>query len=1280
MQEFNIGICPRSRHLLAALGSYITTHQTRFPVPNHDMAEKDDQGSSSGLPWYPPPSHSGSSSTSSGEDEDGLDRSLIPGPAELGAQTGDGGGPAIRDVNTATGLGIPLESDTPELEGVGVYAPSGPGTPRTPFFRPRRGLQSPRSPNAAVFLQFARRTSGATTGGFRASNFRSHGIMTMPAEADLYSANPELPSFHEEGKDPEYGLLGDVTTPKRDGMLDRVDPHSLLRTRIGAANDDIRHAWERFLTYYDIAMEGKCDALLKLVGAIERLDQVQDHVSGLEGKVNSLGAENSRQLGMLESLEKMVSDERERARQLGVEKGVMAREKDKLERCFKEANAERDAQLKTLEEMIADWETLSGRSDTSSQTRGDADPESRFESIREAFRQAHMASKLKEATLKRLEAQRDDLLRQGTKMSTFSGSSGDRSNAGEARELESDLQHHGPKEGSHAPWWEADYPTEPIMPSSSEGPQTEVERLEGELGQYRARCLSLQEKVDDLKGRLDAQAVEAAQEKLEHTKSLDEIANSMNDIDAIVSRVVAASQSSRGAESASGNPQESLLPQEFVRDVEAAHSEALQSSRAVMDEIKAKIADLVKRVSTELAEAKATHAEEKRQVLEEVTQYIATINAWIQTHQEMEGNQGLIEDELDALRQQVNSQQQVFHEIGQQVRHQRSRVEAARSSSRHIGTSSTSSTIPRPKSISGGPSGGSASDAGPDEVWALREARKLIEQLKSSGLVEAAVRACGEKLSALRKRLSERDPDTPTERLLTALEKLLMESSQTDIENDSSDFHTKLDKYDRDLKSLLELEQFAPKESESDRALLLGIEAKLEAAGALQMKQTRLMNECKDYREKNAPPPLTASQSEELVRLISNLLASNGGSWSQADLAGQDRDSPMSQLVSRIRRMLSVPFLAERQRELRDCIRRQGVLVEELVGDADRVAVLAQHAGEDIKALHSLRERGWSPSTGYDDLAYVIQAKQERRGRDLERLKVYTEGYLSFLDMTQEEVTDFLETTSAADRHHAGGLLSETLFRLHGSGGTSPHGGAACFCTLLRFFLPRVYYSTVIGGCCAESSRIAHNDSGDGDDAVEPVCQGHHGHGVLTSSSRAWTTVCRAMTAITWLILLALMQPYNLATSAWGALSFLFGMPVYVWWLLSGTPTGSQDQNRGEREGQKHDEDQEEEAPLPTPNRPLSRLPEPATLVGAGVTIFLFIAWLSYAAVVAERRLWVGDNDWRYGYVLDLTSGRPLPYAGWSPVRVDYRLVYEPVWEAVAGWAHGLFSWRRYIS
>ncbi|KAM7190567.1 hypothetical protein V8F20_009700 [Naviculisporaceae sp. PSN 640] len=111
--------------------------------------------------------------------------------------------------------------------------------------------------------------------------------------------------------------------------------------------------------------------------------------------------------------------------------------------------------------------------------------------------------------------------------------------------------------------------------------------------------------------------------------------------------------------------------------------------------------------------------------------------------------------------------------------------------------------------------------------------------------------------------------------------------------------------------------------------------------------------------------------------------------------------------------------------------------------------------------------------------------------------------------------------------------------------------------------------------------------------------------------------------------------------------------------------------------------------PKITPPRP----PSPPAIVGSLVSLFIIYTILTYLACLAERRVWASSNvTWRHAYLRDLELSqvaaaqqsprwsspsyiksvfKPAPtqkvdayvntaYPGWSPAKVDYRLLYAP--------------------
>lgn len=116
------------------------------------------------------------------------------------------------------------------------------------------------------------------------------------------------------------------------------------------------------------------------------------------------------------------------------------------------------------------------------------------------------------------------------------------------------------------------------------------------------------------------------------------------------------------------------------------------------------------------------------------------------------------------------------------------------------------------------------------------------------------------------------------------------------------------------------------------------------------------------------------------------------------------------------------------------------------------------------------------------------------------------------------------------------------------------------------------------------------------------------------------------------------------------------------------------------------------------PNITPPRSPSPPTILGSLLSFFVIYTVLTYLACLAERRVWTSANStWKHAYLRDLelsriaavdytvqqsrtppsfiknvfTSSSPVPktgvdtgmntaYPGWSPAKVDYRLLYAP--------------------
>ncbi|KAK3395520.1 hypothetical protein B0T20DRAFT_358872 [Sordaria brevicollis] len=72
-----------------------------------------------------------------------------------------------------------------------------------------------------------------------------------------------------------------------------------------------------------------------------------------------------------------------------------------------------------------------------------------------------------------------------------------------------------------------------------------------------------------------------------------------------------------------------------------------------------------------------------------------------------------------------------------------------------------------------------------------------------------------------------------------------------------------------------------------------------------------------------------------------------------------------------------------------------------------------------------------------------------------------------------------------------------------------------------------------------------------------------------------------------------------------------------------------------------------------------------SSLVGFTATLLFIAMSLTYYAVLQERRVWLNANDWRRPYLRSLMGREPYP--GWSPMKVDHRLWFEPPLEYLLG-------------
>jgi hypothetical protein len=1106
-------------------------------------------------------------------------------------------------------------------------------------------------------------------------------------------------------------LLPQITEPPRVGLLERADFMQLLEAHTGN-EARILALWERLMVCYDVAMRGRRAALLALADAYNKTEEEEERDMELKQKLRALTEEKEDLIRNIEVHEARDWQQQKQIANLEDNNRILLRDGSAFKARYERITAAQEKQLEELEVTIARWEASTGVPTTRWAPRDKDDHETRFQSVRRALEEAREATAMSNARNRLLQDKCNALeqavaeIVQRPKSQEMSPSVvselESRSTQLELQnqvlknELEAERARAAEREKKHADLVARLTSQSEVQPQQQEAGD---DRLTNEAALYREKCASLERTVDELQQKIADQAVKAAHDKQEYKANMEELENTINDLHATITGAIGGLDNAPAASSSSGNVQAPLLPEEVIRDIEAAQLQTIQSNQAVMDEIRATINALVEQVTAEMADAKAAHLEGAQQILEELRKLTVTADSWIQDHQTLEENQGLIHGELDALRQLAQSNLHTFQEIGQQVQRQSSQVEAAKTISQQ-----STHFEQRPGLLYFSRSKGLTLDASDNEIAYLEAVASLISRMKvpregTAGL-DAATRSWADELSLLQQGLSAVEPDTPAEDLMAEFASDVDSFLEQGVENDPTMFYAVLDNYDKLFDGLLKLQSYIPQPPAAEQELLDKIEKKIEkkidAAEEVRERHARLMMEYQAQQAQHPPHVLNSDQSAELLRLVSDFLETTGGKWNWSAPADQETLASVEELYLQIQKALVHPSLMERRRELLAGIARQEAQLAELQEDIPKVKAQADDMAQRLAAFDRLQLKGRGGQTPDDQaLDKAFRAGLKRHETRLRREQHYNQARHDRLEAKRVDVQDFLNKETVLDRHRAQRLLAETLLRLQSSGPPGQHNDAICFCTLLRYFFPRAYYSNITDGCCgggeeklipsSASPDATHNDGGS---AVVPSCHGnHHGHGLL-GSTPIWTSLCHILTAFAWLVFLVLVQPHTLLTTLAYLQSLLLTLPIYLYRLTAHTASRARHRllrARRVRPSQAAAWTREllsssaRQLKLQRPKLALPPVPEASTLVSAAVFSFLLYAVLSYVAVAVERRIWMGDNDWRYAYVLDITSGRPLPYPGWLPMRVDYRLVTQRVWIWFAEGVHGFFEWRRAV-
>ncbi|KAK3365237.1 hypothetical protein B0T24DRAFT_639609 [Lasiosphaeria ovina] len=305
--------------------------------------------------------------------------------------------------------------------------------------------------------------------------------------------------------------------------------------------------------------------------------------------------------------------------------------------------------------------------------------------------------------------------------------------------------------------------------------------------------------------------------------------------------------------------------------------------------------------------------------------------------------------------------------------------------------------------------------------------------------------------------------------------------------------------------------------------------------------------------------------------------------------------------------------------------------------------------------------------------ADVLKARIARlaeRGQNLAEEKNALKMRINQLLSHKERLTFILNKEERDERLKYQELLLQSLVKDRGLEVIGRHQEDLCFCSLFRYFFPEAYDATVHGGCCAGGGLQNYDEQ----EEINAVCQGHHGHGSLAAYGYVWVSSCQVLTAVAWLTMLLLIQPYNLVKTGVFGLSVLVGLPGYLlrmawfgvryaWYRLADLWRRRRHRRRLRLEGPPWlDVDAELKRQRP-PQKPrpwwLGNRPTAAAVVGSALSLGAAFTMLAFLAVREERNLWIQATDWRFAYLGDIYRAKPYP--DWSPINVDFRLLLDPI-------------------
>ena len=290
---------------------------------------------------------------------------------------------------------------------------------------------------------------------------------------------------------------------------------------------------------------------------------------------------------------------------------------------------------------------------------------------------------------------------------------------------------------------------------------------------------------------------------------------------------------------------------------------------------------------------------------------------------------------------------------------------------------------------------------------------------------------------------------------------------------------------------------------------------------------------------------------------------------------------------------------------------------------SEEIAKAEKDLQSELKALRAQEEQ--------------IRAEQkalEERKSELDQLEAKTGERRNDISQRISELLTLHEAIDKAKEHLQ--VVEEA-----GHAGTD-----LCFCTMYEWARAKLLRGE---GEIPQATAPPH-----GREFESSLDRGRHGHGVLPLLLPKLAALpCQMLTAVVWLLMLAILQPYNYYYAVLQLILLATGYPWFALKLLFYHAKKRAYITYYSRRNQRHGA-----IVLNRPKSPWAKPPSAGKIVGGVLCFGFFLHLVAFLAIMKERSIWLEDNGFQRAYVRDLDGN--WPYQGWSPYDVDYRLLYEP--------------------